>query len=83
MNNINLLDRWDAEDFLIEKGISNHPIVSDCNNKESYEVADLMVEFTNDNIRRILIDFGLWLDKNDRQLENGNITESVDEFLGL
>jgi len=40
-------DRWDAEDFLIEKGISNHPRVSDCSNKESYEVADLMAEFAN------------------------------------
>lgn len=42
-----LADRWDAENFLIEKGISNHPIVSECNNKESYEVADLMAEFAN------------------------------------
>jgi|GEM_PF-3501240 len=40
-------DRWDAEDFLIEKGISNHPRVSDCNDKESYEIADLMAEFAN------------------------------------
>jgi hypothetical protein len=40
-------DRWDAEDFLIEKGVSNHPRVSDCSNKESYEVADLMAEFAN------------------------------------
>ena len=42
-----LADRWDAEDFLIEKSISNHPIVFNCNNKESYEVADLMAEFAN------------------------------------
>jgi hypothetical protein len=40
-------DRWDAENFLLEKGISNHPRVSDCNNKQSYEVADLMAEFAN------------------------------------
>jgi hypothetical protein len=33
------------------------------------------------NLRGMLIDFGIWLDKNDKQLENGNITENVDEFL--
>jgi len=33
------------------------------------------------NVRGMLIDFGIWLDKNDKQLENGNITENVDEFL--
>lgn len=42
-----LADRWDAEEFLLEKGISNHPRVYDCNDKESYEVADLIAEFAN------------------------------------
>lgn len=32
-------------------------------------------------VRRILIDFGIWLDKNDVFIENGNITENVDTFL--
>lgn len=40
-------DKWDAEDFLLEKKISNHPRVVDCDEKESYEVADLMSEFAN------------------------------------
>ena len=33
------------------------------------------------DVRRMLIDFGIWIDKNDRYLENGNITKNVDEFL--
>jgi hypothetical protein len=41
-------DRWDAEDFLIEKGISNHPHIQDSvTGKKDYEVADLMAEFAN------------------------------------
>jgi hypothetical protein len=33
------------------------------------------------DVRSMLIDFGIWLDKNDRYLQNGNITKNVDEFL--
>jgi hypothetical protein len=33
------------------------------------------------DVKRILIDFGIWLDKNDRQLENGNITKNVNDYL--
>jgi hypothetical protein len=33
------------------------------------------------DVKCMLIDFGIWLDKNDRHLENGNITENVDDFL--
>lgn len=28
-----------------------------------------------------LVAFGIWLDKNDKHLENGNITETVQEYL--
>ena len=42
-----LFDRGDAEEFLNSKDIWNHPIITDRNNKESYEVADLMAEFAN------------------------------------
>jgi hypothetical protein len=42
------IDRWDAEDWLGKnKDIWNHPRVTDRNNKESYEVADLMAEYAN------------------------------------
>jgi len=41
-------ERFDAEDWLGEhKDIWNHPRVTDRNDKESYEVADLMAEFAN------------------------------------
>ena len=33
------------------------------------------------HVRCMLIDFGIWLDKNDIVLENGNITENVDKFI--
>ena len=33
------------------------------------------------DVRCMLIDFGIWLDKNDIFLENGNITENVDKFI--
>ena len=40
------IERFDAEEWLGEnKDIWNHPRVADRNNKESYEVADLMAEF--------------------------------------
>jgi len=42
------IDRWDAEDWLCKnKDIWNHPIITDRNSLESYEVADLMAEFAN------------------------------------
>jgi hypothetical protein len=41
-------DRFDAEDWLGKnKDIWNHPRITDRNNKESYEVSDLMAEFAN------------------------------------
>ena len=39
---------FDAEEFLNKKDIWNHPFVSDRNNKNSYEVAELMAEFANE-----------------------------------
>lgn len=40
------IERFDAEDWLGEnKDIWNHPRITDRNNKESYEVSDLMAEF--------------------------------------
>ncbi len=45
------INRWDAEEFLIEKGISNHPHIQDSvTGKKDYEVADLMTEFVNNII---------------------------------
>ena len=42
------IERFDAEDWLGEnKDIWNHPRITDRNDKESYEVADLMAEFAN------------------------------------
>lgn len=42
------IERFDAEDFLITKGISNHPRIQDSvTGKQDYEVADLMAEFAN------------------------------------
>jgi len=42
------IERFDAEDWLCEnKDIWNHPRITDRNDKESYEVADLMAEFAN------------------------------------
>lgn len=42
------IERFDAEDWLGEKkDIWNHPIITDRNGLESYEVADLMAEFAN------------------------------------
>jgi hypothetical protein len=35
------------------------------------------------DVRCILIDFGIWLDKNDIIIENGNITKNVDKFIKL
>lgn len=42
------IESFDAEDWLGEnKDIWNHPIITDRNGLESYEVADLMAEFAN------------------------------------
>ena len=42
------IDRWDAEEWLGKnKDIWNHPRVTDRNDKESHEVADLMAEYAN------------------------------------
>jgi|GEM_PF-4156857 len=41
-------DRGDAEDFLLKKGISNHPHIQDSvTGKNDFEIADLMAEFAN------------------------------------
>jgi hypothetical protein len=41
------IERWDAEEWLQKhKDIWNHPIISDRTNKNGFEVADLMAEFT-------------------------------------
>jgi hypothetical protein len=40
-------DFSDAEDFLNSKDIWNHPRISDRNDKQSYDVAQLMSEFAN------------------------------------
>jgi hypothetical protein len=42
------VDRWDAEEWLQQnKDIWNHPMVTDRTDRNAYEVADLMAEFTN------------------------------------
>ena len=41
------LSRDEAEEFLQSKDIWNHPYISDRENKNGYEVADLMAEFAN------------------------------------
>lgn len=47
------IERFDAEDWLGEnKDIWNHPRITDRNDKESYEVADLMAEFANGFFRQ-------------------------------
>jgi len=46
-------ERFDAEDFLNKKDIWNHPRVTTRDNKESYEIVDLMAEFTNEYIKSI------------------------------
>lgn len=43
-----MIDKFDAEDFLLKKSISNHPRVEDVDSKNSYEVAELMAEFANE-----------------------------------
>lgn len=47
------IERWDAEDFLITKGISNHPRIQDSvTGKQDYEVADLIAEYANSFFRQ-------------------------------
>ncbi len=58
MNNYKYLpiERFDAEEWLQEnKDIWNHPIISDRTEKNSYEVADLMAEFTMHVIKLLYI----------------------------
>jgi hypothetical protein len=40
-------ERWDAEELLNSKDVFNHPRVETRLNDDSFEVADLMVEFAN------------------------------------
>lgn len=40
-------ERFDAEEYLNNKDIFNHPQVTDRTNANSYEVADLMADFAN------------------------------------
>lgn len=52
-------------------------------------VLDAMDEYADEKLRlsnvvgqsEQLVAFGIWLDKNDKHLENGNITETVQEYL--
>ena len=47
------IERWDAEDFLITKGISNHPRIQDSvTDKNDFEVADLIAEYANSFFRQ-------------------------------
>ena len=51
------IERFDAEDWLGDnKDIWNHPIITDRTNKESYELADLMADFANSIIQKIIRD---------------------------
>jgi len=50
-----MVDRWDAEKFLQEKGSSNHPHIQESiTGKIDYEVADLMAEFANRIIKKLI-----------------------------
>jgi hypothetical protein len=47
------IDKWDAEQWLQQnKDIWNHPMITDRTDKNAYEVADLMAEFTNYIIKK-------------------------------
>lgn len=47
------IDKWDAEEWLQQnKDIWNHPMITDRTDKNAYEVADLMAEFTNYIIKK-------------------------------
>jgi hypothetical protein len=47
------VDKWDAEEWLQHnKDIWNHPMVTDRTDRNAYEVADLMAEFTNHIIKK-------------------------------
>jgi len=47
------IDKWDAEDFLLTKGISNHPQIQDSvTGNNNYEVADLIAEYANSFFRQ-------------------------------
>jgi hypothetical protein len=47
------IDKWDAEEWLQKnKDIWNHPMVTDRTDRNAYEVADLIAEFTNYIIKK-------------------------------
>jgi hypothetical protein len=47
------VDKWDAEEWLQKnKDIWNHPMVTDRTDRNAYEVADLIAEFTNYIIKK-------------------------------
>jgi len=52
--------------------------MEDKNLVKRLEESDVKLHISD--VRYMLINFGIWLDKNDIVLENGNITESVDKF---
>ena len=62
--------QWEKMEEERMKSFSYEPVYK--NDTEKLNISD---------VRCMLIDFGIWLDKNEKQLENGNITENVDEFL--
>ena len=47
------IDKWDVEQWLQQnKDIWNHPMITDRTDKNAYEVADLIAEFTNYIIKK-------------------------------
>lgn len=47
------IERCDVEEFLITKGICNHPHIQDSlTGKNDYEVADLIAEYANSFFRQ-------------------------------
>lgn len=47
------VEKWDAEEWLQHnKDIWNHPMVTDRTDRNAYEVADLIAEFTNYIIKK-------------------------------
>jgi hypothetical protein len=47
------VEKWDAEEWLQKnKDIWNHPMVTDRTDRNAYEVADLIAEFTNYIIKK-------------------------------
>jgi len=46
-------DCSDAEEYLNELDIFDHPRIQDRNNKNSYEVSQIMAEFTNEYLKTL------------------------------